>query len=92
MTQCHLLGVKLEKYKNFIVRAVALVVYEFFGTFGISSMWGVGKLQAALIAATIPAVVIARETAKAFIDDGKLDKAEQSAIIKEAQKATKKEK
>ena len=46
--------------KNFIVRAVALITYEFFGTFGISSIFSVGKIQAALIAATVPAVAILR--------------------------------
>lgn len=79
----------MEKYKNFFVRAIALVVYEFFGTFGISSMWNVSKLQAALIAATVPAVAIARETARGFIDDGKLSKAEQDAAIKAGKKASK---
>jgi len=79
----------MQKYKNFIVRAVALVVYEFFGTFGISSLWNVSKLQAALIAASVPLVAIARETAKGFIDDGKFDKAEQDAAIKAGEKASK---
>lgn len=79
----------MKKYKTFAVRAVALIAYEFFGTFGISSMWNVGKLQAALIAATVPAVAIIRETAKGFIDDGKLDKAEQDAAIKAGEKAKK---
>ena len=79
----------MRKYKDFVVRAVALIVYEFFGTFGISSMWNVSKLQAALIAASVPAVAIAREAAKGFIDDGKLDKSEQNAAIKAGEKASK---
>lgn len=80
----------MKKYKDFVVRAIALIVYEFFGTFGISAMWNVSKIQAALIAATVPAVAIARETAKGFIDDGKLDKAEQNAAIKAGEQASKK--
>lgn len=79
----------MRKYKDFVVRAVALVVYEFFGTFGISSMWNVPKLQAALIAATVPLVVVLRETAKGFIDDGKLDKSEMNSAIDAAKKASK---
>lgn len=79
----------MEKYKSFLVRAIALIAYEFFGTFGISSMWNVSKVQAALIAATVPAVAILRETAKGFIDDGKLDKSEQDAAIKAGEKASK---
>ena len=75
--------------KNFIVRAIALIAYEFFGTFGISSIFSVGKVQAALIAATVPAVAILRETAKGFIDDGKLSKAEQDSAIKAGEKASK---
>lgn len=79
----------MEKYKSFLIRAIALIAYEFFGTFGISSMWNVSKVQAALIAATVPAVAILRETAKGFIDDGKLDKSEQDAAIKAGEKASK---
>jgi hypothetical protein len=79
----------MKKYKDFIVRAVALIAYEFFGTFGISSMWNVSKVQAALIAATVPGVAILRETAKGFIDDGKLDKSEQDNAIKAGEKASK---
>lgn len=75
--------------KNFIIRALALVTYEFFGTFGISSIWNVSKVQAALIAATVPLVAILRETAKGFIDDGKFSKAEQDAAIKAGEKAAK---
>jgi hypothetical protein len=52
-------------------------------------MWNVSKVQAALIAASVPAVAIAREAAKGFIDDGKLDKAEQNAAIKAGEKASK---
>jgi hypothetical protein len=80
----------MEKYKNFITRAVALVFYEFFATFGVSTIWNVPKLQAALIAASLPLVVIARETAKAFIDDGKFTKDEQNAVIEAAKDAKKK--
>lgn len=79
----------MKKYKDFIVRAIALIAYEFFGTFGISSMWNVSKVQAALIAATVPGVAILRETAKGFIDDGKLDKSEQDNAIKAGEKASK---
>ena len=79
----------MKKYKDFFVRAVAVIVYEFFGTFGISTFWNVSKVQAALIAASVPAMVIARETAKAFIDDGKFDKREQNAAIKAGEKASK---
>ena len=75
--------------KNFIVRAFALITYEFFGTFGISSIWNVSKIQAALIAATVPLVAILRETAKGFIDDGKLSKAEMDSAIEEGKKASK---
>lgn len=75
--------------KNFLVRAIALIAYEFFGTFGISSVFSVGKIQAALIAATVPAVAIMRETAKGFIDDGKLSKAEMNSAIEEGKKASK---
>jgi len=75
--------------KNFFIRALALIAYEFFGTFGISSIWSVGKVQAALIAATVPAVAIMRETAKGFIDDGKLSKAEQDSAINAGKKASK---
>ena len=75
--------------KNFLVRALALIAYEFFGTFGISSIWSVGKVQAALIAATVPAVAIMRETAKGFIDDGKLSKSEQDSAINAGKKASK---
>jgi hypothetical protein len=80
----------MKKYKNFVTRAVALIVYEFFGTFGVSTIWNVPKLQAALIAATLPLVVILRETAKAFIDDGKFSKDEQEAVIQAAKDAKKK--
>lgn len=80
----------MQKYKDFAVRAIAVIVYEFFGTFGISAMWNVSKVQAALIAASVPAMVIARETAKGFIDDGKLDKAEQNAAIKAGEQANNK--
>ncbi len=79
----------MKKYKDFAVRAIALIAYEFFGTFGISAMWNVSKVQAALIAATVPAVAIMRETAKGFVDDGKLDKSEQDAAIKAGEKASK---
>lgn len=79
----------MQKYKEFIVRAIALIAYEFFGTFGISAMWNVSKVQAALIAATVPAVAILRESAKGFIDDGKLSKTEQDAAIKAGEKASK---
>ena len=43
--------------KTFLIRAIALIAYEFFGTFGISSIFSVGKIQAALIAATGAEVV-----------------------------------
>lgn len=77
--------------KNFLIRALALIAYEFFGTFGISSMWNVSKINAALIAATVPLVAILRETAQGFIDDGKLSKAEQDKAI-DAGKAASKQK
>lgn len=75
--------------KNFLIRALALIAYEFFGTFGISSMWNVSKINAALIAATVPLVAILRETAQGFIDDGKLSKSEQDKAIQAGKAASK---
>lgn len=79
----------MEKYKDFAVRVIALMVYEFFGTFGVTAVWNVSKFQGAMIAATIPLVIVLRDTAKSLIDDGKFSKAEQDQVIKTAKASSK---
>ena len=67
--------------KTFIIRVAALIAYEGLSTFGLSSGLGIEPIKAALMAALLPLVVVIRESAKAMIDDGKLDQKEMDAAI-----------
>ena len=76
--------------KTFIIRVVALVVYEGLATFGLSQGVGIEPLKGALMAALLPLVVVMREVAKNLIDDGKLDAKEMDAAINAGKTARKK--
>ena len=76
--------------KTFIIRVVALVVYEGLATFGLSQGVGIDPIKGALMAALLPLVVVMREVAKNLIDDGKLDAKEMDAAINAGKTARKK--
>ena len=75
--------------KTFVIRVLALIAYEGLSTFGLSSGLGIDKVQAALVAALLPLVVVIRESAKAMIDDGKLSQSEMDAAINAGKSAKK---
>lgn len=78
------------KLKRFIVRVLALIAYESLSTFGLSSGLGIDKVQAALVAALLPLVMVMREAAKGLIDDGVLSDKEMDDAIEAGKSAKKK--
>lgn len=75
--------------KTFIIRVLALIAYEGLSTFGLSSGLGIAPLKAAAVAALLPLVIVIREAAKGFIDDGKLNQAEMNNAINAGKKSAK---
>jgi hypothetical protein len=75
--------------KTFAIRVLALIAYEGLSTFGLSTGLGIAPLKAAAIAALLPLVIVTREVAKGFIDDGKLDKKEMDSAIDAGKKSAK---
>lgn len=76
--------------KRFVVRVLALIAYESLSTFGLSSGLGIDKVQAALVSALLPLVMVIREAAKNMIDDGVLSEKEMDDAINAGKSANKK--
>lgn len=75
--------------KTFIIRVLALIAYEGLSTFGLSTGLGIAPLKAAAVAALLPLVIVIREAAKGFIDDGKLNQTEMDNAINAGKKSAK---
>ena len=75
--------------KTFIIRVLALIAYEGLSTFGLSTGLGIAPLKAAAMAALLPLVIVIREAAKGFIDDGKLNQNEMDNAINAGKKSAK---
>lgn len=75
--------------KTFTIRVLALIAYEGLSTFGLSTGLGIAPLKAAAMAALLPLVIVIREAAKGFIDDGKLNQKEMDNAINAGKKSAK---
>jgi hypothetical protein len=75
--------------KTFAIRVLALIAYEGLSTFGLSTGLGIAPLKAAAMAALLPLVIVIREAAKGFIDDGKLNQKEMDSAINAGKKSAK---
>ena len=59
-----------------LIRALSLALYTGLSTLGLSTVLGIERLKAAVMAAVVPLVLVLRATAKGLVDDGKLDQSE----------------
>jgi hypothetical protein len=70
--------------KDIFLRVLAVFVLDALGTIGGASIFGIDAVTAASVAGILALAVVFQDLARAFLNDGKLTKAEVNEIFKKA--------